>query len=334
MLHKIDKLCIVGATGLVGGVILQVLAEFNIQFNELILCASANSLGKNIVFKSQSYSVISIVDAIAKKPNIAIFSAGSEASLFYAPLFANQGTTVIDNSSAWRMDSTKLLIVPEVNGHLITKNDKIISNPNCSTIQLVVALQPLHHKFIINRLVISTYQAVTGTGVKGVQQLMDEAKGINDGPKAYPHPINLNCIPHGGSFETDGYTSEEKKLENETKKIMNHPNMAITATVVRVPVMGGHSESVNISFEKPFEIENIKQLLATAPGILFIDNIKENQYPTPLIAQGKNEVLVGRVRRDNSIANGINMWIVSDNLRKGAATNALQIAQLVAALNS
>ena len=319
------KVAVVGATGLVGGVMLKVLEEQNFPLTELIPVASAKSVGKEVFFKGKAYKITDLANAIAQKPQIAIFSAGGSTSLTWAPKFAENGTTVIDNSSAWRMDSGKKLIVPEINAHLLTREDKIIANPNCSTIQMVVALAPLHRKYQIKRLVVSTYQSVTGTGVNAVQQLENERKGVK-GEMAYPHPIDLNCLPHGGSFEDNGYTTEETKLLNETRKILGDPSINVTATVVRVPVYGGHSESVNIEFRTPYEIGEVKKILHDAPGIILQDDPKNNVYPMPLYAEGKNEVFVGRVRRDESTDNALNMWIVSDNLRKGAATNAVQIA--------
>ncbi len=323
------KLAIVGASGLVGSVMLEVLQEFNLPYTELLLVASEKSVGKTIAYKNEKHTIISMEDAIARKPDIAIFSAGGSTSLKYAPMFAAVGTTVIDNSSAWRMDDSKKLIVPEVNGANLTKEDLIIANPNCSTIQLVVALQPLHQLYDIKRLVISTYQSVTGTGVKGVTQLQNERAGNYDGPMAYYHPIDLNCIPHGGDFSVDDYTTEEIKLEKETHKILNAPQIKVTATVVRVPVYGGHSESVNIEFNKSIDIAAIKNILKNAPGIQLLDDINNNVYPMPIHSKGKNDVMVGRVRIDRSAPNAINMWVVSDNLRKGAATNAIQIAAIV-----
>ena len=320
------KVAVIGATGLVGQKMLQVLEERNFPVTELIPAASAASVGKNVLFNKKEYSVVSVEKAIEKKPQIALFSAGGSVSLQYAPAFADTGCYVIDNSSAWRMMSDKKLVVPEVNAHVLSSEDKIIANPNCSTIQLVVALAPLHRVYKIKRLVISTYQSVTGTGYKAVNQLMDERNG-RPGEKIYPHPIDFNCFPHGGTFEENGYTTEEIKLVNETRKILECPEMAITATVVRIPVVGGHSESVNISFENDFTIGDVKKLLSQSEGIILQDNPVENLYPTPLYAHDKDEVFVGRIRRDESFAQSLNMWVVSDNLRKGAATNAVQIAE-------
>lgn len=321
------KVAVVGATGLVGTKMLQVLAERNFPVSELILVASEKSVGKEIEFKGKKYKVVSMDDAIAMKPEIAIFSAGGSTSTEFAPKFAAVGTTVIDNSSAWRMDPTKKLVVPEVNANVLTKEDKIIANPNCSTIQMVVALKPLHDKYQIKRVVVSTYQSVTGTGVKAVTQLMEERQGIKDGTKAYPYEIDLNVIPQIDVFLDNGYTKEEMKMIKETNKIMGDDSIKVTATTVRIPVMGGHSESVNIEFAKDFDLAEVKQLLASAPGIVVVDDIANLQYPMPKDAHEKDEVFVGRLRRDESQPNTLNMWIVSDNLRKGAATNAVQIAQ-------
>jgi len=327
------KVAIVGATGMVGRVVLEVLAERNFPITELLLVASEKSAGKTLLFKNHPYEVITMEAAIAQKPAIAIFSAGGATSLKYAPLFAAVGTVVIDNSSAWRMDASKKLIVPEVNGHLLTKSDLIIANPNCSTIQMVVALNKLHQAYQIKRIVVSTYQSVTGTGVSGVQQLMEERNGITDGPKAYPHSIDLNCIPHGGTFESNGYTSEEIKLVKETCKILGDDKIGVSATVVRVPVIGGHSESINVSFQKELNLAAAIQVLSNTPGVVLEDNPAKNSYPMPINAKGKNDVFVGRVRMDLTEPNTLNMWVVSDNLRKGAATNAVQIAELLININ-
>ncbi len=324
------KVALIGATGLVGQKMIQVLQERKFPITAFFPAASSASVGKKLTLHNQQYPVISIEDAIAAKPAIAIFSAGGSVSLRYAPLFAQQGTFVIDNSSAWRMYPDKKLIVPEVNGALLTKEDKIIANPNCSTIQLVMALAPLHRKYKIQRVVVSTYQSVTGTGQLAVQQLMDERKGIS-GFKKYPYPIDLNCFPHGGDFTENGYTTEEIKLENETRKILGDQSIAITATVVRIPVLGGHSETVNIEFKHDFELPDILSLLNNTPGIVVQDKPEENLYPMPLTAHNKDEVFVGRIRRDFSRPTSLNMWIVSDNLRKGAATNAVQIAEMLTA---
>lgn len=324
------KVAVVGATGLVGTKMLQVLEERNFPVTELIPVASEKSVGKEITFKGKQYKVVSVEDAIKQKPDVAIFSAGGSTSLAQAPLFAAAGTTVIDNSSAWRMDPTKKLIVPEVNAHVLTADDKIIANPNCSTIQMVVALKPLHDKYKIKRVVVSTYQSVTGTGVKAVEQLFNERKGI-DGPKVYPYTIDLNVIPQIDVFTENGYTKEEMKMVKETNKIMGDDSIKVTATTVRIPVMGGHSESVNIEFLNDFDIAEVKELLAKSPGIIVVDDPANLKYPMPLDAHDKDEVFVGRIRRDESQANTLNCWIVSDNLRKGAATNAVQIAEYLAA---
>ncbi len=322
------KVALVGATGLVGSVMLKVLEERNFPFETLYLVASEKSVGKIISFKGKEYTVMGLQDAVSKKPDIAIFSAGSKTSIAWAPKFAEVGCTVIDNSSAWRMFEDKKLIVPEVNGHTITKQDKIIANPNCSTIQMVVALAPLHKKYKIKRLVISTYQSVTGTGVLAVEQLMGERNGKNV-PKVYPHEIDLNLFPHGGDFLDNGYTSEEMKLVHETRKILGDPNIQVTATVVRVPVIGGHSEAVNIEFYHEFDLLDVVDELKKAKGVKVLDNPTQFEYPTPKIAHNKDEVLVGRIRRDESQEKTLNLWIVSDNLRKGAATNAIQIAEML-----
>jgi aspartate-semialdehyde dehydrogenase len=323
------KVAVVGATGLVGTKMLQVLAERNFPVTELIPVASEKSVGKEITFKGKQYKVVSVEDAIKQKPDVAIFSAGGSTSLAQAPLFAAAGTTVIDNSSAWRMDPTKKLVVPEVNAHVLTAEDKIIANPNCSTIQMVVALKPLHDKYKIKRVVVSTYQSVTGTGVKAVDQLFNERNGI-DGPKVYPYTIDLNVIPQIDVFTENGYTKEEMKMVNETNKIMGDDSIKVTATTVRIPVMGGHSESVNIEFLNDFDVQEVKDLLAKSPGIIVVDDLANLKYPMPLDAHDKDEVFVGRIRRDESQPNTLNCWIVSDNLRKGAATNAVQIAEYLA----
>ena len=320
------KIAVVGATGLVGKVMLQVLSERKFPFTEILAVASEKSIGKKIDFNGKKIEVIGMKQAISLKPDIALFSAGGSTSLQWAPEFAKAGTTVIDNSSAWRMHENIKLVVPEVNAQVLTKNDKIIANPNCSTIQMVVALAPLHKKYKIKRLVVSTYQSVTGTGVKAVKQLENERKGIN-GEMAYPHPIDLNCFPHGGSFEENGYTSEETKLVNETRKIIGDQSIQVTATVVRIPVKGGHSEAVNIEFENDFDLDEVKKLLASSPGITLQDDPTKNFYPMPKYSEGKDDVFVGRIRRDFSQPKSLNMWVVSDNLRKGAATNAVQIAE-------
>jgi aspartate-semialdehyde dehydrogenase len=324
------KVAVVGATGLVGTVMLKVLEERNFPLTELLPVASAKSAGKTIRFKGKDVKILTIDEAIAAKPDIALFSAGGGTSLTEAPRFAEVGTVVIDNSSAWRMDPDKKLVVPEVNAHVLTKQDKIIANPNCSTIQMVVVLEPLHKKYGIKRVVVSTYQSVTGTGVKAVEQLMNERKGIS-GEMAYPHTIDLNVIPHIDVFLENGYTKEEMKMIVETKKIMGDENIQVTATTVRIPVMGGHSESVNIEFEKDFDLAEVRQLLAQEEGIIVVDDPSNLKYPMPKDAHEKDEVFVGRIRRDESQKNTLNLWIVADNLRKGAATNAVQIAEYLLA---
>ena len=325
------KVAVVGATGLVGTKMLQVLAERNFPVTELIPVASEKSVGKEVTFKGKQYKVVSVEDAIKQKPDLALFSAGGSTSLAQAPLFAAVGTTVVDNSSAWRMDPTKKLVVPEVNADVLTAEDKIIANPNCSTIQMVVALKPLHDRYKIRRVVVSTYQSVTGTGVKAVDQLFNERKGITDGPRAYTYPIDLNVIPHIDVFTDNGYTKEEMKMIKETQKIMGDDSIKVTATTVRIPVIGGHSESVNIEFEKDFDLAEVRAILEKAPGVLVVDDVANLKYPMPLDAHEKDEVFVGRIRRDESQPNTLNCWIVSDNLRKGAATNAVQIAEYLVA---
>ncbi len=320
------KIAVVGATGMVGEVMLKVLAERNFPITELILVASEKSIGKEIEFKGKKYKVVGMQTAIDMKADIALFSAGGETSLKWAPLFAAAGTTVIDNSSAWRMDLTKKLIVPEINANILTKEDKIIANPNCSTIQMVMALAPLHKQFGINRIVVSTYQSITGTGLKAVQQLDNEYAGV-EGPMAYHYPIHRNAIPQCDSFEENGYTKEEMKLVRETQKILNDFTLAITATAVRVPIVGGHSEAVNVSFHKPFEIKTVQSILNQTDGVILQDNPDSFSYPMPLNAHNQDAVFVGRIRRDESQENTLNMWIVADNLRKGAATNTIQIAE-------
>lgn len=318
------KIAVVGATGLVGREMIKVLEEFDSPVEELYLAASEKSVGKKLFFRGSEIAVIPVDEAVALKPDIAIFSAGSEVSKKWGPVFANAGTTVIDNSSAWRMDDSIPLVVPEINGGVITVNDKIIANPNCSTIQLVMVLSPLHKKYGIERVVVSTYQSVTGSGAKALEQLMSERKGV-DADKVYPHTIDLNVIPHAGDFNESGYTTEEIKLTNETKKILN-ANIPLTATAARVPVVGGHSEAVNIELKSEFTLTEIKQLIWQTSGVVLEDNPEKNVYPMPVHSKGKNEVFVGRIRRDFSIENGLNLWIVADNIRKGAATNAVQIA--------
>lgn len=320
------KVAVVGATGLVGSKMLQVLTERNFPVTELIPVASERSVGKEVEFKGKKYKVVSMMDAIAAKPIVALFSAGGSTSLEWAPKFAEAGITVIDNSSAWRMDPAKPLVVPEVNADVLTKNDKIIANPNCSTIQMVVALDPLHKKYGIKRIVVSTYQSVTGTGVKAVTQLMNERNGIA-GERAYKYPIDLNVIPQIDVFLDNGYTKEEMKMVNETKKIMRDNSIKVTATTVRIPVVGGHSESVNIEFEKEYDLGEVKSLLQSSDGVIVVDDPGNQLYPMPMDAHEKDEVFVGRLRRDETQPKTLNMWVVSDNLRKGAATNAVQIAE-------
>ncbi|WP_462266575.1 aspartate-semialdehyde dehydrogenase [Mucilaginibacter sp.] len=326
------KVAVVGATGLVGTKMLQVLDERNFPVTEIIPVASAKSIGKEVIFKGKPYKVVSVADAIKQKPDVALFSAGGSASLEQAPMFAEAGITVIDNSSAWRMDPAKKLVVPEVNADVLTAEDKIIANPNCSTIQMVVALKPLHDRYQIKRVVVSTYQSVTGTGVKAVTQLMEERKGI-DGVKAYPYKIDLNVLPHIDVFQDNGYTKEEMKMILETRKIMGDDSIRITATTVRIPVMGGHSESVNIEFAQDFDLNEVREILANAPGVLVVDDVANLKYPMPLDAHDRDEVFVGRLRRDESQPNTLNAWIVADNLRKGAATNAVQIAEYLVVKN-
>ncbi len=321
------KVAVVGATGLVGTVMLKVLEERNFPLTELILVASDKSVGKLITYKGKQFPIVSIDTAIGMRPDIALFSAGGDTSLKHAPRFKEAGTTVIDNSSAWRMDPTIPLVVPEVNAYTLSIDDKIIANPNCSTIQMVVALKPLHDKYRIKRIVVSTYQSVTGTGIKAVDQMMNERKGIYDGEMAYPYQIDLNVIPHIDAFTENGYTKEEMKMINETKKIFGDETIRLTATTVRIPVIGGHSESVNIEFENEFDLAEIRSILEKTPGIIVVDDVTELKYPMPKDAHEKDEVFVGRLRRDESMPNTLNMWIVADNLRKGAATNAVQIAE-------
>jgi aspartate-semialdehyde dehydrogenase len=319
-------IALIGATGLVGREMIKVMEEQHFPFSTFIPCASARSAGHKLRFRGVEHTILSVDEAIEARPHIAIFSAGGEASRQYAEAFASQGTYVIDNSSAWRNDPSVPLVVPEVNAHMISAKTKIIANPNCSTIQMVLSIAAIHRHYGIRRLVIATYQSVTGTGVKAVQQLNNERAGI-EGEMAYPHPIDLNCLPHGGDFLANGYTTEEMKLVNETRKILESPDIQITATVARIPVMGGHSEAVNIELEKEFKISDIRQLLNTTKGVVVQDNPSRNIYPMPKHAEGRDEVFVGRIRRDHSVKSGIDLWIVADNLRKGAATNAIQIAQ-------
>tara|TARA_B100000925_G_scaffold77042_1_gene54423 strand:+ start:6200 stop:7189 length:990 start_codon:yes stop_codon:yes gene_type:complete len=320
------KLAIVGATGMVGEVMLQVLSERNFPITELIPVASARSVGKKIDFKEKSFKVVGLSNAVSMSPDIALFSAGGETSMEWAPKFAEQGTVVIDNSSAWRMDPSKKLIIPEINADILTKEDKIIANPNCSTIQMLMALAPLKNKYGIKRIVVSTYQSITGTGVKAVQQLENEYNNV-EGPMAYPYPIHRNALPHCDDFMNNGYTKEEMKLLNETHKIFGDKSIGVTATAIRIPVVGGHSESVNVQLKREFELNDVRKLLYDSPGIIVQDNPETNSYPMPIYSKGKDEVFVGRVRRDFSQENSLNLWVVSDNLRKGAATNTIQIAE-------
>ena len=320
------KIAIVGVTGMVGKVMLEVLAERNFPVTELLPVASEKSVGKTIEFNGKNYTVIGLEEAVNQQPDIALFSAGGETSLEWAPKFAEKGTVVIDNSSAWRMHPEIKLIVPEINGNTLTKEDKIIANPNCSTSQLVMVLQPLHRAYTIRRVVVSTYQSITGTGVKAVRQLENEMAGVQ-GEMAYHYPIFQNAIPHCDIFLENGYTKEEMKLTNETKKILGDDSILLTATAVRIPVVGGHSESVNISFEKDFDLTELKRMLNETPGVMLKDNPDTNTYPMPIYAQGKDDVFVGRIRRDETAKNSLNLWIVADNLRKGAATNTIQIAE-------
>jgi aspartate-semialdehyde dehydrogenase len=320
------KVAVVGATGMVGEVMLKVLAERNFPVTELLVVASERSVGKKLSFQGKEYTLIGLETAVAAKPDVAIFSAGGDTSLEWAPKFAAVGTTVIDNSSAWRMDPTKKLVVPEINASELTKEDKIIANPNCSTIQMVLALSSLHKKYKMKRVVVSTYQSVSGTGVKAVQQLENEIAGIK-GEMAYPYPIGKNALPHCDVFLDNGYTKEEMKLAKEPQKIFNDNSFSVTATAVRIPTAGGHSESVNVEFENDFELSEVRRLLSETPGIVVQDNTDTNTYPMPIYAHGKDDVFVGRIRRDETQANTLNMWIVADNLRKGAATNAVQIAE-------
>ena len=320
------RIAVIGATGLVGSVLLSIMEERNFPVSKLILVASKKSVGKKIFFKSEEHLVVSMESAINLKPQITLFSAGSETSLMWAPKFASIGSVVIDNSSAWRMDPSKKLIVPEINAKSLTKKDKIISSPNCSTIQLVMALNPLHTKYGIKRLVVSTYQSITGTGVKAIKQLENEINEV-EGEMAYPHKIHKNAIPQCDDFLSNGYTKEEMKLVNETKKILNDYSISITSTAVRIPVLGGHSESVNIEFNENYELSELIKLLSNTKGVKVSDDVKKNHYPMPLSSVGLDDVFVGRIRRDESRINSLNMWIVSDNLRKGAALNTVQIAE-------
>ena len=323
------KVAVVGATGMVGEVMLKVLAERNFPVTELLVVASERSVGKKLSFQGREYTLIGLETAVAAKPDLAIFSAGGDTSLEWAPKFAAVGTTVIDNSSAWRMDPTKKLVVPEINASELTKEDKIIANPNCSTIQMVLALSSLHRKYKMKRVVVSTYQSVSGTGVKAVQQLENEIAGIQ-GEMAYPYPIGKNALPHCDVFLENGYTKEEMKLAKEPQKIFGDNSFSVTATAVRIPTSGGHSESVNVEFENDFDLSEVRRLLSETPGIVVQDNTDTNTYPMPIYAHGKDDVFVGRIRRDETQPNTLNMWIVADNLRKGAATNAVQIAEYLA----
>lgn len=320
------RVAVVGATGMVGEVMLQVLAERNFPITELIPVASEKSVGKEIEFKGKKYKVVGLQTAVEMRPDIALFSAGGETSLAWAPKFAEAGTTVIDNSSAWRMDPTKKLVVPEINASELTKDDKIIANPNCSTIQMVMVLNPLHKKYNVKRVIVSTYQSITGTGVKAVQQLENEYVGVK-GEMAYPYPIHRNAIPQCDVFEDNGYTKEEMKLVRETQKIMGDRSIAVTATAIRIPVVGGHSEAVNVEFSNDFDENEVRSLLHNTSGVTVQDNLDTKTYPMPIYAEGKDDVFVGRIRRDESQPNTLNMWIVADNLRKGAATNTVQIAE-------
>lgn len=326
------KIAVVGATGLVGSEVLEVLKERNVSYDELLLVASARSVGKIVEYKGKAHTVIGLEEAVTAKPDIAIFSAGGGTSLDWAPKFAEVGTLVIDNSSAWRMDPTKKLIVPEINGSEITIDDRIIANPNCSTIQMVLVLGPLHKKYGINRVIVSTYQSVTGSGKGAVDQMMAERAGEKP-EMVYPHKIDMNVLPHIDVFQENGYTKEELKMTNETVKILGDEQVKVSATCVRIPTMGGHSEAVNIEFDNPYDLEEIKSILAAVPGLIIQDDVKNNVYPMPLTAHKKDEVFVGRIRHDETKENALNLWIVADNLRKGAATNAVQIAEYVQAHN-
>ncbi|MFS4455400.1 aspartate-semialdehyde dehydrogenase [Maribacter sp. 2304DJ31-5] len=324
------KVAVVGATGMVGEVMLKVLAERNFPISELLLVASERSVGKKLAYNGEEHTIIGLADAVAARPDIAIFSAGGDTSLEWAPKFADAGTTVVDNSSAWRMDPDKKLVVPEINANELTANDKIIANPNCSTIQMVMALAPLHKKYNMKRVVVSTYQSVSGTGVKAVRQLENEIAGV-EGEMAYPYPIGRNALPHCDVFLENGYTKEEMKLAREPQKILDDRTFSVSATAVRIPTAGGHSESVNVEFENDFELSEVRRILNDTPGVTVQDNPDTNTYPMPIYAHDKDEVFVGRIRRDETQRNTLNMWIVSDNLRKGAATNAVQIAEYLAA---
>jgi len=320
------KVAVVGATGMVGRVMVKLLEERNFPVTELLPAASAKSAGKEIIFKGKPVKVLTVMEAVEAKPVFAIFSAGADTSKEWAPVFTQNGTIVIDNSSAWRMEENIPLVVPEINIHSIKKGDRIIANPNCSTIQMVMALAPLHREYKIKRIVVATYQSVTGTGVKAVTQMENERRGIK-GEMAYPHQIDMNCFPFGGKFMPSGYTTEEQKLVDETRKILGDKSIQVTATVVRIPVVGGHSEAVNVEFEKDFDLDNVRKLLSSFPGVTVYDNPDEHKYPMPILSHNRDEVFVGRIRRDFSKEKCLNLWIVSDNIRKGAATNAIQIAE-------
>ncbi|MEH6679855.1 MAG: aspartate-semialdehyde dehydrogenase [Sediminicola sp.] len=324
------KVAVVGATGMVGEVMLKVLEERNFPITQLLLVASERSVGKKLSYRGKEHTLMGLTEAVAERPDLAIFSAGGDTSLEWAPKFAAVGTTVVDNSSAWRMDPTKKLVVPEINAHELTREDKIIANPNCSTIQMVMALAPLHKKYKMKRIVVSTYQSVSGTGVKAVKQLENELNGV-EGEMAYPYPIGRNALPHCDVFLENGYTKEEMKLAREPQKIFGDSSFAVTATAVRIPTSGGHSEAVNVEFENDFELADVRRLLNEAAGVTVQDNTDTNTYPMPIYANGKDDVFVGRIRRDESRANTLNMWIVADNLRKGAATNAVQIGEYLVA---
>lgn len=323
------KLAVVGATGLVGQEILAVLAERNFEFDELYLVASAKSVGQKIKYKNKEYTIKGMEEVCKLAPDIAIFSAGGGTSLEWAPRFAEMGTIVIDNSSAWRMDPEKKLIVPEINGHVLRIDDRIIANPNCSTIQMVLVLAPLHVRYKVKRIVVSTYQSVTGTGKDAVQQMMEERKGVTGGIKVYPHRIDMNALPHIDSFLDNGYTKEEMKMVNETRKILEDQSIGVTSTTVRIPAIGGHSEAVNAEFYHDFDLAEVRSILENTPGVIVQDDVKNNVYPMPIHSKGRDEVFVGRLRRDESQPRTLNMWIVADNLRKGAATNAVQIAEFL-----
>jgi aspartate-semialdehyde dehydrogenase len=323
------KVAVVGATGMVGRTMIRVLEERNFPVSQLIPAASEKSVGKEIMFRGEPVKVVSVSDAVKAKPVFAIFSAGASTSKEWAPVFAENGIIVIDNSSAWRMDANVPLVVPEINSHAIKKGDRIIANPNCSTIQMVMALAPLHRKYKVNRLVVASYQSVTGTGVKAVKQMENERQGIK-GEMAYHYQIDMNCFPHGGSFQSDGYTTEEQKLIDETRKILEDQSIMVTATVVRIPVVGGHSEAVNVEFENEYDIEGVRKLISDFPGVVIYDEPAEAKYPMPILSHNRDEVFVGRIRRDLSKEKCLNLWIVSDNIRKGAATNAIQIAEYMA----